>query len=174
MARTVTTTVYTYSELSDAAKEKAREWASTVICNDDLWDCIYEDAENIGLRITSFDLDRRRHACGGFIAGAEECAHKIEKEHGETCETYKTARAYLAERDSIINDAARDDGGEFEDVHALDEALDEADAEFLRSLLEDYSIMLQREYESMSDEDYLAEFLTANEYEFTEDGRRPC
>lgn len=172
MARQVTTTVYQYSELSDKAKEKAREWASTVICQDDWWDSIYYDAENIGLRITSFGLDRNRHAEGEFIEGAESCAHKIEDEHGATCETYATAKGYLAERDRVINEAPHDEDGEFEDEYALDSELDEMDGEFLRSLLEDYSIMLQKENDAMYEDSYLAEFIEANAYEFTEDGKR--
>jgi hypothetical protein len=47
---------------------------------------------------------------------------------------------------------------------------EDIDANFLRSLLEDYRIMLQKEYEYLTSEETIIETIEANEYEFTEKG----
>jgi hypothetical protein len=170
--KTITLTVYSFDELSEAAKDRARDWFRNGVGQDEWWDGTYEDASQAGLKITSFDLDRNRHACGNFISGPEECAHLIEAKHGDTCETFKTAAAYLRERDEIINSAERDENGEFSDVSEVDEKLDRADADFLKSILEDYSIMLQKEYEYQYSNECVDENIRANEYTFLANGAR--
>lgn len=170
--KTIKTKVYEFAELTDAAKEKARDWYREHALDYEWWDSTYYDAERVGLKITGFDLDRNRHATGKFIASAEECAHKIEKEHGDECETFKTAQAYLKERDEIVNTAERDEDGEFVSQYDLDEKLDDADAEFLKSILEDYSIMLQNECEYLLSNESVDDCIIANQYTFTEAGKR--
>ncbi len=169
--QTKTYNVYKFDELTDQQKEKVIQNLSDINVDYDWWNCTYEDAKMIGLEITSFDLDRNRHAKGKFISGAEECAHNIEKEHGESTETYKTAKNYLSERDAIIEKVEKDEHGEIVDEYELEGLLDECDAEFLDSLLEDYSIMLQHEYEYLQSEEAIIETIQANDYEFTEDGK---
>ncbi len=153
---------FKFSELSDKAKQKALEKLSDINVDHEWWDYIYEDAKNIGLKITGFDLDRRRGAIGNFIAGALECAHKIESEHGADCETYKTVKAFLAERD---------ENGELEFGWELEKALDASEAEFLKSILEDYSIMLQKDYEHWTSEARIIETIEGNDYDFTAEGK---
>ena len=172
---TTTTTVYTFDELSDEAKEKAvnQLWYINVDCID-WWDSLYADAERIGLKITEFDLDRYRHAKGEWLESPERCAELIIKEHGEHCETYQTAKQFLADRAALV--AKYSDGVDLERVHEdneyeFDQACDELESEFLKSLLEDYSILLQKEYEYLTSEEAIVETIQANEYEFTEDGQ---
>lgn len=166
------TKVYQYDELSEKAKEKARDWFREASAGDEWWQSTYEDAESVGIKISAFDIDRGSYCKGEFISGAEETAWKIEKDHGETCETYKTAKAFLAERDKIVKEAKRDENGEFEDERELDAALDEFEAEFLKSILEDYRIILQKEYEYQNSDEMVEENIRANEYEFNENGKR--
>lgn len=170
--KTITITLYEFNELSDPAKEKARDWYRNGALDYDWWDSIYNVAKRIGLKITSFDLDRARHAKGEFIHGALETAHKIEKKHGESCETFQTAKFYLEQRDKLVDSAERDEPGEFVDESSLDRELDDLDTEFLRSLLEDYSIMLQKEYEYLLSDECVDETISANGYTFTESGKR--
>lgn len=47
MARVVETTVYKFGELSEAAKEKARDWYREDALNYDWWSSVYEDASTI-------------------------------------------------------------------------------------------------------------------------------
>ena len=50
--------VYEFNELSEEAKEKAIEKLWNINVDYEWWDCVYDDAENIGLKIKEFDLDR--------------------------------------------------------------------------------------------------------------------
>ena len=97
----------------------------------------------------------------------ETTAHYITKNHGEQCETYKTAAAYLKERDELI-DTWPSDG----DQDTLDEKLDELDEEFTESILEDYRIILDKEHDYRLSDEAIDEDISANEYLFTEEGKR--
>lgn len=156
--KTITTTVYNFDELSDDAKQTARDWYRECSSHDDWWEAIYEDAANAGLRIKSFDLDRNRHATGEFSPDAYACAKRIIRDHGKDCETFKTATAFLAAFELI---------GE-EDT----EALNACEEDFLKSILEDYSILLQREYEYLYSDESVDENISVNEHTFDVDGNR--
>lgn len=162
MSKTINTEVFFYDELeTEQAKEKALNWALETNYGYDWWNNIYEDAQNIGLKIKSFDLDRNRNATGQFINGAQETANKIIAEHGESCETYKTAKKFLAEFDRLNN------------MTDIDESLlQESEETFLAEILEDYSIILQKESEELSSREYLETMIKDNEYTFTAEGKR--
>lgn len=167
-------TVFTFEELPEKSQQKAIENYCDINVNYDWWDSTYADASDVHLKITSFDLDRNRHATGDFYRGALETAEAIIREHGEQCETYKTAEAYLLERAELVKKYS--DGVNIEEVHEdneydFDNACDDIDEEFLRSILEDYSIILQKEYEYLASEEAIKETLVCNEYEFTLDGK---
>ena len=155
--KTIETKVYEYYELSDDAKEKARQWYKSTDFGDEWWEPDYEDAKTVGLKLEYFGLDRNRHATGEFIISAIDCALKIENEHGDKTETYKTARTFINETRKMDSDSA-----EYED--ACDE--------FRRSILEDYSIILQKDYEYTMSDEYVMEAIEANGYTFTIDGKR--
>jgi hypothetical protein len=171
MSRTITKTIYQFDELSDQAKEKARDWWRGLLCYDEWWQSVYEDAEQVHIEITSFDLDHHEIA-GRFTIEPHLVADEIQNNHGEECETYKTAGAYLQDRDKLVDEWPRDDDGEFENEGDLDDRLDELDAEFLQSILEDYRIMLRKELEYQESAENVDEAIRANEYEFYEDGSR--
>lgn len=168
---TTTRTLYQFEELSDRAKENARDWYRGLIDYDEWWEPVYSDAEMIHLEITSFDLDRAEIS-GRFTIDPELVADEIQNNHGDSCGTYKTAAQYLERRDNLIDTALRDEDGEFDDERQLDRDLDELDTEFLHDLLEDYRITLRKELEYQMSDECIDENITANEYEFTEDGRR--
>ena len=171
---TVTTKVYSFAELSDEAKENAIQNLYDINVNYEWWDCEFEDAKTVFLKITEFDLDRNRHCKGQFIESAEETAEAILREHGESCETYQTAKNYLDERTALVakySDGIKTDEVAEDNEYDFDNDCDELDNEFLRSILEDYSIMLQKQYEYLCSEKVIIETIEANEYEFTEDGK---
>lgn len=93
--KTIEVQVYSFNELSQEAKEVAINRFLDINVDFDWWENTYEDAKNIGLKITSFDLDRNKHAKGEFIFDASQVAEKIISKHGEACETYNTASLYL-------------------------------------------------------------------------------
>jgi len=53
----------------------------------------------------------------------------------------------------------------------FDDDCDDLDADFLKSLLEDYRIILSKEYDYLTGEEAIKETIQANEYEFTEGGK---
>jgi hypothetical protein len=169
--RTIETTLYTFEELSETAKKKAIEQYSDVNTDCNWWRSTYEDAENIGLKITSFDLDRNRHAEGKFILSAPEVVANIFRDHGETCETYKTATAFIKDFQPVFSAYLDENSPEYES-YATEQALADMEEDFLKSLLEDYSIILQEECEYLISDEAIKETIISNDYEFTEDGER--
>ncbi len=166
--------VYKFDELTEDQQQKVLENYAYINTEYEWWDSAYEDAETVGIKITEFDIDRNRHCKGDFIEDAEDTAKKIIKEHGESCETWGTATNYLAERAELVkkySDGIQTDTVTEDNEYDFDNACNELDAEFLRSILEDYLIMLQKEYEYMTSEEAITETLKINDYDFTEDGK---
>lgn len=57
--RTETVNIYTFEELSDKAKEKAREWYRSLVFTDNNdWDRIYDDADTVA-KMMGIDIDRK-------------------------------------------------------------------------------------------------------------------
>lgn len=167
MPKEHTVTTYSFSELSDEAKERAIEKLYDINVDHDWWEHTYEDAERAGLKISSFDIDRGSYVAGGFIQSAEDTANGVIKEHGDRTETYQTAKNFLVEYNKLrplIDDENNDDYQEAEGE------LEAREKEFLHNLCEDYRIILQNEYEYLTSETSVRETIEANEYEFTEIG----
>lgn len=164
-------TLYTFAELSEDAKEVARNWYRQGIDVDQWSDSVTEDAAQVGIKIEGFDIGRR-WSIDLRIDDTEGAAHAIMEQHGKECETHRTAAAYLAERDRIISEAAHDEDGELVNEYAVDQLLDEAAEEFTRSIGEDYLSMLRNEYEYEHSAECIDELIECNGYTFTEDGER--
>jgi hypothetical protein len=164
--RTIQTTVYKFDELSPKAQAQAIDYLYDINVSHRWWEFIYEDAKIIGLEITSFDLDRNRHAKGEFILSACEVAQNIFNKHGETTETYNTAKEFMEEWQPVFDEYMTEPDNSLE----LEERLIELENEFLKNLLDDYSIMLQNEYEYLTSEEAIIETIRINDYEFTEYG----
>ncbi len=163
--RTIRTKVYKFNELTEEGQQKAIENLSDINVDYSWWESTYEDAANIGLKITSFDLDRNRHAKGEFITSAAETAELIQSNHGKDCETYKTATTFLNDLNELT--------GKHENIEDVNENdIEELEDEFLKSLLEDYSIMLQKECDYLQSKEAIIETIEANDYEFYANGIR--
>ena len=169
-----TITIYKFDELSDKAKEKARDWYREGALEYDWWDGVYEDAKNIGLKIASFDTDRGNSIEGDFKDDAESCAKAILKEHGKDCDSYKLADEYLETHKALRTQF--DEACEADDdpvlIRKLDEGLVELDAEFKRAILEDYLDTLKKEVEYRMSDESVDESILANEYDFLGSGKR--
>jgi len=169
--RTIRTKVYQFSELSEQAKQKAIEVMSDCNVFSDWWDSVYEDAKNIGLKITGFDIDRASYCNGDFILSACEVAQNISNEHGETCSTYKTAESFIDEWQPIFTNYMDESHADYESRES-EQKMQELEDEFLKTLCEDYRIILSREYDYLTSEAAIIETIEANEYEFKADGTR--
>jgi len=152
--------VYSFDELTEEGKERAIEKLFDLNVNYEWWDGTYDDAKNIGLQIEEFDLDRGSYVKGKFMISSLDVADAIMKDHGKQCETYKTAAQFKRDFKKLPKDERED----FSNDNDLAE-------EFLKSLCEDYRIILQGEYEYLTSEEAIIESIHANEYEFTADGK---
>lgn len=171
--RTITTKtdVYKFDELSDEAKEHAIEKLWTINVDFEWWDQTYDDAEQIGLKIKEFDLDRASYVNGEFTQTGCQVAKAIFEQHGTRCETYKTATDFFIEYYDAQQEAIEQEDEDPEDVDAgYFDALEDIEAKFLQSLCEDYRIILTQDYEYLTSAKAIIETIEANEYEFTKDG----
>lgn len=178
--REIITKVYQFHELSDEAKEKAIEKLYDINVDYDWWDLTYDDAAEIGLVITEFDLGRGSYVKGKFIEYEIDVANKIIENHGDQCETYRTAQDYLVERRRLVAEQCQDEADQiceafdyqegFYGIDFNDLDTEDIDREFLRSLCEDYRIILQKEYEWLTSEESIIETIENGDFEFTKDG----
>ena len=157
--------VYTLDEVLEKAIE--RQWDINV--DYEWWGTVHDDAEMVGIKIDSFDIDRASY-CNINVPGCAETAHLIMDNHGTRCDTYKLAEQFLADRDKLIDTAEKDEDGKFVDLYELDGKLDDIESEFIQALSEEYRIMLQHEYEYLTSAEAIEETLRANDYEFYADG----
>ena len=172
---TVYKNVYTLDEVKDRAIEK--QWDINV--DHDWWDYTYGDAADVGIKITSFDLDRSRKITGEFTKPAHEVMQLIIESHGDQCATYQTAQRYLSATEATRTFISRVDNSRhdltnknavYDKYRDCEEDLENAYHEFLHDLLADYLVMLDKEYEYLTGAEAIEETLRHNEYEFYEDG----
>lgn len=162
--RTIRIKLYKFSELSDKAKETAiYNYRINYAGNDpkDAWEDTLEDAKQIGLKIIS--LSDHRSNEGEFMLSACEVAANIFRDHGEDCETYKTAASFMEEWEPVFS--------KYIETEEEETKLMDIEDEFLKSLLEDYRIILNKNYEYANSDEAIIDTIEANEYEFTKDGK---
>ena len=170
--RIIETKVFTFDELSDEAKRVALEEQAKFELSCEWYNCIYDEAEELGFNITGFDVD---YYCDIELKlSAYEIAQNIIRNHGEHCDTYKTAESFIEEWNRLVKKYS--DGINLEKVaeeneYDFDNEADEAEHDFKKALSKNYRILLRKEYEAVSDEEYLIEIIKINNYEFTENGK---
>lgn len=172
--KTITVNLYQFSELSDSAKENARNWLREWYPDYGWWENTYEDANNIGLKITGFDIDRPNYCNGELTNDSHYTANKIKTEHGEECDTYKLAVKFLANWDALVAKYSDGDGEKVTEGNEddFDTEADELESDFKDDLLEEYLSILKNEYEYLTSDECIDETIIANEYDFTENGER--
>ena len=186
--KTIEIKLYQFNELSEKAKERALEDFRYINVDNDWWfDYIMEDAKGFCLSIEEFDIYRRDCEVA-FLYNADETIKAIKENAGDELlsianeyeqqvkELFKAYSDYdkylkwLIEMDYTLDDL------EFEDW-VLEETEYEEDKEniyieFLKELGEYYLYMLQSSYDYSTSDESVIGTIEANEYEFTEDGKR--
>jgi len=165
--KTIEISLYKFQELSEQAKQNAIEKLSNINVDHEWWDSIYEDAKNVGIKLQYFDLQRNKSATGEFINSPKDVASKIIKEHGNQCDTYKTAIKFLSEIEKINSREI----GNTEEEERQESDIEDANEDFLKDILHDYANILENECEYLQSEDAIIETIEVNEYDFTEDGK---
>ena len=152
--RTIEIKLYKFEELSQEAKDKATEDHYGINVEYwDWWDHIQDEAKELGLEVEKFHLDHRT-INGKLTEDPHEVIRRIKANHGESCETYKTALHF--ETQLGLNQDIADE--------------DSITQEFESTLLEDYLSMLRSEYEYLTSFETIEDTLRANGYDFTVDG----
>lgn len=159
--RKIELNVYEFNELSDAAKTVAIDKCRYINTDFDWFEYMYEDAENIGLKINGFDLYRGQ-IDAGLIYDVEKCCKLILAEHGETTETYKLATA----AQKWIEDANKVDDKDFDDEMAI------VEERFLHGLKRMYINMLQNEHIYLESDVAIIEAIESNNFEFYSNGKK--
>lgn len=171
--RIIETKVYPFDELPEDAQGKAIENLADINVDYEWWDSTYEDAAQAKLKLTEFDIFQASYCRGEFIEYAKDTADAIIENHGACCPTHETATEFIEDSANLYMKypVKLDDDGDDENEYDRDEEQMELDGEFLKSILEDYRIILQREYEFLTGSDAIVETIKSNEYEFTADGK---
>lgn len=194
--QTIETTVYNYSELSEAAKEKAREWYISTL-DYEWWDCVYEDAKTIA---ELFGLDIRKIYFSGFWSQGDGASFegsyaykpgslKAVMDHAPVDKELHSIvqRLAQAQKPGFYKFTARiDQRGHYchsmtmqVSVYRDDDAYgyvpsesEEAITQCLREYADWIYNMLEREYDFLCSEEAISDCMEANEYTFTENGKR--
>lgn len=163
--------LYQFSELSEKAQRNAIEEFGDINVDHSEWDNTIEDAKEIGLKIISLDDHRQNE--GEFMYSAIETADLIKSNHGENCETYKTAVNFMDEWSKTVekySDGVDKDKVSEENENEFDSIAYDLEKDFLHSLLEDYRILRNKNFEYLTSEEAIKETIEANEYFFFADG----
>ena len=171
--RTITTNVYSFNELSEQAQRNAIEKLYDINVNFDWWEYVYSEAKELGMEINGFSLDRNYHCNIKFKDNVFDICHKIKSEHGESCDTYKTAINWLKEYDLLFAEYEDENKKGYVDTEKecdFDNELSDLEDDFKNSISSNYLSMLKSEYEYLTSEKVIKETIIANEYEFTENG----
>jgi len=212
MPRIVETPVFRLDELSERARDKARNWYREAAACDDWHECVFEDFETIcvilGVRLTTrsvrlFGGGKRQKPCiwfSGFASQGDGAC--FEGAYGFASGAPKAIRAH-APRDSALHRIAdslqaiqrrnfyqlRADAsqrGRYYHEYSMaivverdspthqDMTADAEDmvTELLRDLARWLYRQLEREYAYQTSDEVTDEAILANDYAFTEDGRR--
>jgi len=172
--KTIEINLYQFSELSEYAKQKAISNLSDINVDSDWWLNTYDDAKEINLKITSFDIDRGSYVNAQFMQSAYDTANLIILNHGESCETYKTAQTFIQSWNNLVSkysDGINKNVVAEENEYEFDNEADDLESDFLKSISEDYRIILSNEFDYLTSETAIIETIESNEYYFTEDGK---
>jgi hypothetical protein len=165
----ITIKTYKFDELSDKAKEKAISEFASINVDYEWWEFIYEDAEQIGLKINEFDTDRGSYVRGKMTVDFEDSLQAILTNHGDSTDTYKLAVSYQG----LLTDLKRKSKlrGINESVNeTYEDDLYELREDYEHDLKEEYLSLLRKEYEYLISDEAIIDTIQANEYSFLEDG----
>lgn len=197
MPRIKQTTIYKFDELTDSAKERARDWYRQGAFDYEWWDCTYEDAKEC-LAIAGFTIDKI-YFSGFSSQGDGACfegtwaAHaakpvKAMREHAPldnelhriAAEMRRIAKHAKGSSMSVLQSGhyyheyctsfSVDVGDDYQgdDAQQVEEDIIEASRDAMRWI---YS-KLEKAYDYQNADEQVDEEIIANGYEFDEEGRR--
>ncbi len=158
--RTIETSVFLFSELSDDAKEKAREWGRQVLGDNPTWSCewlasLKAFCDYFGVILDSWEV-------GPFMLVSYNVSLDNDLFRGLKLKSF--SRDHMPTGFCGDCDFWQSFYDEFKRTGDAKRAFDHA---IYRGL-----IAWRDDWESQLSDESIDDFLTANEYEFTEDGKR--
>lgn len=198
--RTITTKVYKYSELSEEAKEKARDWYRNATADDSFWsEAVLDDAATIGgllgidfkdfrgkpaIYFTGFCsqgdgacFEGNWHYSPGCVKAVKDHAPKDTEIRRIALELSRNARKVFY----AVSASVRHVGCYYhENSVSIDVEAEKGDVsqienaieEALRDFMRWIYKQLKTEWDYQNSDEQVGETLEANEYEFDEDGNR--
>lgn len=158
--------LYELHELSDEARAQAVIECSDINTNYRWWGDILDNAKEVGVLITGFDFDRRRHIKGQLTQSGIDVALAIKTEYGESTEIFKLANECVRD----FNMLKRRYGEDTLDFNGAIEALD---SEFEDRFLNEYLRILEEECIYLESEEGIIEAIEANNVLFMDNGKIP-
>jgi len=177
MVREVTFKVYQFDELSEEVKEKVLDDCRFIMVEYfNWWKFVYEDAENIGLEIVEFDLDRMSIVIK-LNTSVLDSIEKAMEYFSNDSKPFTIAKSYY---DEIMKLADSDEVKEYLEENPDDDAYDAIYNLSLDDLFYDDYVydmrkvflkMLEEEFEYLTSDEAIIEMFEANDYEFFETGK---
>lgn len=168
---TIELKLYSFSELSKKAQQKAIAHYHDINVDYDWWDFTYDDAGRIGIELTGFDVGYRQEIEGKLTESVRDICESILKEHGEQGDTYKVAKKYMEKIQVIVVREKLLNTDEDEAKEMIQQAIeDQIQDDFKKDILQCYWNMLREDYEYRLSDEAVKESIEANDYEFLEDG----
>lgn len=191
MPQAVQVKAYKYSELTDEALEKARNWCYEHLMDHDWWECVYDDwiekLAELGIETEAKQMFYSGYgppgdgACftGRIDVPKFMLAHELVKDnliiYVEAVEGSITAklvrtRSNYSHYGTTTLDIYDNDGNEDitnEDMRAFEEAVKELCHDYMKTFYRD----LEKEYEALTTDESFADVCGANEYLFDAHGR---
>lgn len=190
---TTHTNVYEYKELSDSAKETAREWWRELAMYDEWWNHTYEDAEEIA-SLMGIEIDKIYFS--GFSCQGDGA--QFTGSYSYAKDSVKKVKAY-AGRDEVLHGIVEDLAAfqkrffytvtaniessghycheycttiEVDDQHGRLKAKDDEElCDILRRYMRWIYRQLETEYDYINSDEQVEDSIMCNEYKFTENGR---
>ena len=171
--RKVEITLYSFDELSDEAKKNVLRENIEINVKDCEWvRDVKEEAQSLGFKIDSFDI---ASFCKiSPFQHAVDIAIEIIDNHGESCETYKTAKGFLDKWDKLVSKYSDQKNKKVvaeDKIEAFDFEAINLEVEFFKKLADDYKDILNNQYHYLISDEAIIETIQSNEYEFTEKGK---
>lgn len=162
---TKTYTVYTFDELAPDIQAKVLDKNRYMNVDFEWWQWAFEDAAEIGVKITEFDLGYRGMIKGEFLLDAEQVASNIVKEYGDSSDCFNHARHFLSNLTELGLNYGRD-----EQADIYNEKKTDLEEQFLHDILSHYHEMLIKESDWLTSNECLKECFITNNFEFTASG----
>jgi len=181
MPKTRTITVYTFSELSEDAKENAIENLADINVDYYWWSSIYEELKNIGFECNDFEI--YHHCKLTATESYRTIAQKILEQHDQICDTYTLAVQFIEDLQNLIYKLERLSdmyhSGRHQDhreqwlskkIDELENQIEELESEFHNDMENDYRLMLEKEWDYLTTEEAIVDTIETMDYEFDKNG----